>query len=120
MAGWSGNAPDLPDESTCFRRIHAGRLHLCMGLFWRFCERAPSKRIFPNVTRGHAGKGTVRYAWQRVRDLNGQPAYEYSQGAELHYTAISITYELVTSPMESALYLLLTQSGYLHSSHRLL
>ena len=32
IAGWWRNAPDLPDVSTCFRSIHAGRRLLCMGL----------------------------------------------------------------------------------------
>ena len=40
---------------------------------------------FSNVTRSSAGKGTVRYAWERVLELHGRPAYEYSAG---HLTAL--------------------------------
>jgi len=47
ITGCWRNAPDLPDVSTCFRSIHAGRLLLCMGLFSIFWQRAPSKGISP-------------------------------------------------------------------------
>jgi hypothetical protein len=60
-AGWSKNAPDLPDVSTCSGRIHAGRLLLCMGLFFDILGARTFEGKFSNVSRSYAGKGTVRY-----------------------------------------------------------
>ena len=56
---------------------------------WRngFAVGATFEDEFSNVTRSHAGKDTVRYAWQRVLDawqrgleLHRRPVHEYSVG----------------------------------------
>jgi hypothetical protein len=57
IAGWSGNAPDLPDVSTCFRPIHAGGLHLSMGLFSIFWQRAFEGEFSSPIFRSDAAAG---------------------------------------------------------------